>query len=224
MDSVFALGVKRQVFESPYADQISFKFMDYLHSFLTFLLLISSLSICTSFSIMECVLYLILCFCNCTGILFLFHSDFLGVLFVIVYVGAIAVLFLFVVMMLNTKVKRNNLPLGKFLFLVNSCFLSIVFFLLSLGNIFHNIDNIMMIEEIDIVLLIDELSNIQVLAQVLFNHYFVAVLLSGFILLIALVGSIILTLKFGNWEPSQDSSRQLSRKRGFSLSIRSQPR
>jgi NADH-quinone oxidoreductase subunit J len=51
----------------------------------------------------EAVLFLILSFCLAAGISFIFHAEFLGLIFIIVYVGAIAVLFLFVIMMLNIK-------------------------------------------------------------------------------------------------------------------------
>jgi NADH-quinone oxidoreductase subunit J len=82
--------------------------MDFLHFFLCFLLLGSGLLMCTSINPVESVLFLILAFCNAAAILFLFNTEFLGLIFIIIYVGAIAVLFLFVIMMLNIKNKTYN--------------------------------------------------------------------------------------------------------------------
>ena len=64
------------------------------------------------------VLFLILVFCNAAGLLILLEAEFLALLFIVVYVGAIAVLFLFVVMMLNVKISEvqdevlQYLPIG----------------------------------------------------------------------------------------------------------------
>jgi len=77
--------------------------MEHLHSIFAIMLCIFSLGMCFSLTPVEAVIYLILTFL-CTGIiLFLFNCEFLGVSFVIVYVGAIAILFLFVIMMLPIK-------------------------------------------------------------------------------------------------------------------------
>ena len=78
--------------------------MVFLHSYFTLLLLLSSIFVLISKNPVHSVLFLILCFCNAAGILFIFNAEFLGLIFIIVYVGAIAILFLFVVMMLNVKI------------------------------------------------------------------------------------------------------------------------
>lgn len=61
------------------------------------------------------ILYLILVFCNASGLLFLLNVDYLAFVFLIVYVGAIAVLFLFVVMMLNVKLSARTETFSKYL-------------------------------------------------------------------------------------------------------------
>ncbi len=73
------------------------------HSILCLLLFFSGLMVAFSTNPVESVLFLILAFCNAAAILFIFHAEFLGLIFIIIYVGAIAVLFLFVIMMLNVK-------------------------------------------------------------------------------------------------------------------------
>ena len=82
--------------------------MLFLHSFLTFLLLFSSVFVLISENPVHSVLFLILTFCNAAAILLLLNVEFLGLIFIIVYVGAIAVLFLFVVMMLNVKIYSSK--------------------------------------------------------------------------------------------------------------------
>jgi len=63
---------------------------------------------CISGDPIESVLFLILGFCYAAAILFIFHAEFLGLIFIIIYVGAIAVLFLFVIMMLNIKHQKRQ--------------------------------------------------------------------------------------------------------------------
>ena len=88
-----------------------------LHYFFITILLLSSLFVLISQNPVHSVLFLILAFCNASGILFLFNAEFLGLVFIIIYVGAIAILFLFVVMMLNVKIysSSNNFYLPFYL-------------------------------------------------------------------------------------------------------------
>nr|YP_008802530.1 NADH dehydrogenase subunit 6 [Monomastix sp. OKE-1]AGZ90183.1 NADH dehydrogenase subunit 6 [Monomastix sp. OKE-1] len=83
--------------------------------------LISGVMVITAKNPVHSVLFLILVFCNAAGLLILLNLDFFAMIFLIVYVGAIAVLFLFVVMMLNIKLAEINesilryLPVGGFI-------------------------------------------------------------------------------------------------------------
>lgn len=185
---------------------------------------------CLSSSPVQSVIFLILCFCCAAIILFMFHVEFIGLIFIIIYVGAIAVLFLFVIMMLNVKnqdIKENTENSYKFDTVVSSILIGVVsipsFFLykyisyIQYGSykeksflIFLETDNTS-----EVTYLIDELLNIEVIGQVLFNNYMICVLLAGIILLVALVGSIVLTLKFNNSEKSQIANRQLARNENF---------
>jgi hypothetical protein len=74
-----------------------------LHFMFCFLLIGCAFCVSFSFNSVESVIFLILTFLNGAGLLFLFNVDFLGIVFIIIYVGAVAVLFLFVIMMLNVK-------------------------------------------------------------------------------------------------------------------------
>jgi NADH-quinone oxidoreductase subunit J len=168
----------------------------------------------------ESVLFLILTFLNAGAILILFNAEFLGLIFIIVYVGAIAVLFLFVIMMLNVKVHENifaklfrknfnNVIITMFFFYLVSV-LMFVYLKTLFGQADFLVENILNSET-----LIDSLNNIDSLGQALYNYYLVCFLIAGFVLLIALVGAIILTLRFNTVQKSQLTSRQLSRTDNF---------
>jgi NADH-quinone oxidoreductase subunit J len=77
-----------------------------LFYFFAGLTLISSIMVIGSRNPVHSVLFLILAFCNSAGLLLLLEIEFLAMIFIVVYVGAIAVLFLFVVMMLNIKISE----------------------------------------------------------------------------------------------------------------------
>jgi NADH-quinone oxidoreductase subunit J len=188
--------------------------MTIFHSFLCFLLIFSGASVSSSVNSIESILFLILTFFNSAIILFFFHAEFLGLVFIIVYVGAIAVLFLFVIMMLNVKVgeKTNsfinfNAVIILILIHLGGLFLSFVLPILSSGEE----DPILFFRNYEKSYFFDSLYNIDVLGQVLYNHYLVCFLLAGLILLVALVGAIVLTLRFNTIQKTQSVFRQLSR-------------
>lgn len=79
------------------------------------LALTAGLGVIISKNPVHSVIFLILVFCNATGLLLLFKIELLAMMFIIIYVGAIAVLFLFVVMMLNIKINENNAYTKKIL-------------------------------------------------------------------------------------------------------------
>lgn len=194
--------------------------MNHIHLVLCLLLVLSGLMVAFSTNPVESVLFLILTFLNAGAILILFNAEFLGLIFIIVYVGAIAVLFLFVIMMLNVKVHENifaklfrknfnNVIITMFFFYLVSV-LMFVYLKTLFGQADFLVENILNSET-----LIDSLNNIDSLGQALYNYYLVCFLIAGFVLLIALVGAIILTLRFNTVQKSQLTSRQLSRTDNF---------
>ena len=187
--------------------------MKFLHSFLCFLLIFCGASVSSSVNSIESILFLILTFFNSAIILFFFHADFLGLIFIIVYVGAIAVLFLFVIMMLNVKIGKKvtsfiNLNVVMFLILIHliGLFFSFGWQIFSLEN-----DSMLFFRKYEKTYFFDTLYNIDVLGQALYNHYLVCFLLAGLILLVALIGAIILTLRFNTFKKTQSVFKQLSR-------------
>ena len=157
------------------------------------------------------VLFLILTFLGVSGLLFLSELDFLPLMFIIIYVGAIAVLFLFVVMMLDIKITESDknylkyFPVGSFLGLA---FLGEILFI-----VFDSFESnpqrfIMYSDWSDVVY---SITNVQVLGQVLYTTYFLYFLIAGLILLVAMLGAIVLTLTFDKKARTQTIYRQVSR-------------
>ena len=192
--------------------------MKVLHAFLCFLLFGSGLLVSSAVNPVESVLFLILTFCNAAAILFIFNAEFLGLIFVIIYVGAIAVLFLFVIMMLNVKIQDQqslSFSIFKSSYVIRFFSVYLIFILIFLvyKSIFS--DYKLIIDTSTSILNFDSLNNIDVLGQFLYNYFLVSFLLAGLILLIALVGAIVLTLKFSSLQKGQLVYRQLSRTDNF---------
>jgi NADH-quinone oxidoreductase subunit J len=161
------------------------------------------------------VLFLILCFCNAAGILFLFNAEFLGLIFIIVYVGAIAILFLFVVMMLNVKIySSDNLAYYLPFFLLTGFVLMLQVYLIF-EKVFSNTTFWYSDLPYTFENYIDNLNSIDVLGQCLYNYYLICFLVAGLILLVAMIGAIVLTLNFSSQRKNEMPSRQIARSDKF---------
>ena len=157
--------------------------------------LIASLMVISLKNAVHSVLFLILVFCNIAGLLLLFGAEFLSFMLLIVYVGAIAVLFLFVVMMLNVKAASTTinsfsvLPVGILIFLI-------LFSQLSSTAMNFDVFSLQQNELIWVswILEKDNKTNIEVVGRVLYTHYSLLFLLSSLVLLVAMIGAIVLTM------------------------------
>jgi len=188
--------------------------MLFLHSFLSFLLLFSSIFVLISENPVHSVLFLILTFCNAAAVLLLLNVEFLGLIFIIIYVGAIAVLFLFVVMMLNVKIYSSKTFIqNPILFLVGFIALSQIFLLLE--RTFLDSNTLIDSENLSVSIFLDSLSSIDILGQGLYNNYIICFLIAGLVLLVAMIGAIVLTLNFSSQRKNEIVFRQLSRSDNF---------
>ena len=193
-----------------------------LQGFLCIILLVSALMVSISSNPVESVLFLVLTFLTGGILLMAFLSEFFGITVIIIYVGAIAVLFLFVIMMLNIKdysvffdssdYFTNHFTQPIILF-INACYiLSLLsaFFIIKVGFLYTK--PAYLVDAFSI----DSLNNIEVLGQVLYNYYVECFLLAGFVLLVALITSIVLTLTFNHVKKGQQiPNRQLARSDKF---------
>jgi len=138
------------------------------------------------------IFYLILVFCGAATLLISLGAEFLGLILIIVYVGAVAVLFLFVVMMLNIKVIELN---ANF---INYLPLSAILFLFVFTELFTYMDFVFPIVDttgyINWAHELNREQNIVLLGLILYTHFFHFFLITSLILLVAMIGSIVLTL------------------------------
>ena len=180
----------------------------FLHKFVLFFSCLTAMWVVLSSNPVYSVISLILTFVNAAILLILFKAEFLSLIFIVVYVGAIAILFLFVVMMIDIKEKKSSLGLG---FLITGIIL--IFFTQNTSFIFDIFGswNISLLKEPELYFNFDSNFNGFLMSEALFNIYYIPFLLSGILLLIALLGAILLTLSFNRGGLVQTSSRQLSR-------------
>ena len=173
-------------------------------------MLASSFMVVISRNPVYSVLFLILAFFNAAGLFILLGAEFLAMLLVVVYVGAVAVLFLFVVMMLDfkTSINKDNIlqyiPIGILIGVVFIAELIIV-----LINTKFDLTNIQVLPNP----LSDFTgkSNTEAIGSVLYTDYILYFQLSGVILLVAMIGSIVLTLREREGVKRQVVSEQLQR-------------
>lgn len=139
------------------------------------------------------VFFLILVFCNTAGLLVLLGLDLFAMILLIVYVGAIAVLFLFVVMMLNIKIAEiqdnvlRYLPIG-ILFLLEVI-------LIIDTDLLPQLDSNQVLTYTAYATKVNSWSNIESIGNLLYTTYSLFFLLASIILLVAMIGAIVLTLK-----------------------------
>ena len=152
--------------------------------------ILSSIGVITSKNPVYCVLYLILAFIN-SAILFLFlNAEFLAMLLIVVYVGAVAVLFLFVVMMLNITQEENKSKLLKYqplsIILGSIILIEFLYFLL--------IDN-STLKDLSTSSNLEQKNNTISLGNIIYTDYALLFQMCGVILLVAMIGAIVLTLR-----------------------------
>ena len=159
------------------------------------------------------LLFLVLSFLASSFLLFMLECEFLALIFIVIYVGAIAVLFLFAVMMLDAKLQnltRNvfrYLPVG-FLFALG--FLAPVLYQLSSG-VNGNTSLVNQNSHINWYDLLDSTSDVEVYGQVLYSYFALQFLVVGLILLVVLIGVVYLTNTYtSNRTVDQSTYKQLS--------------
>lgn len=175
---------------------------------------ISAVMVISSKNPVHSVLFLILAFFNAAGLFVLLGAEFLAMILVIVYVGAVAVLFLFVVMMLNIHVEDLRKGIIKhlpFSLLIGLVFLIELVFVLSSGE-WKKASNPALAP--------DAPHNTQALGNVLYTDYVLLFQGAGLILFVAMIGSIVLTLRQRDGVKRQSISRQVNRTRADSVEIK----
>ena len=182
--------------------------------------IISAIMVTVSKNTVHSVFFLILDFISISCLFIMIGAEFLGMIMLIVYVGAVAVLFLFVVMMLNVAQQKNqwfaseasskHIPVG--LIISTLIFVELIIVvggwkykpdLFDLNNSVANYS----------------VSNTHSLGQVLYTDYIHVFQLSGMILLVAMIGAIVLTFRKREGVKTQSYIKQISRERSEGVQV-----
>ena len=181
---------------------------------------ISAIMVTVSKNTVHSVFFLILDFISISCLFIMIGAEFLGMIMLIVYVGAVAVLFLFVVMMLNVAQQKNqwfaseassgHIPVGLIISTIIFFELIIVIggwkYKPDLFDLNNSINNF-------------SLSNTHSLGQVLYTDYIHVFQLSGMILLVAMIGAIVLTFRKRTGVKTQSYVKQISRERSEGVQV-----
>jgi NADH-quinone oxidoreductase subunit J len=167
----------------------------------------------------HAVLYLILAFFNAAGLFVLLGAEFLAMILIIVYVGAVAVLFLFVVMMLDVDFAElrqgflNYVPIGG---LIGVVFLVELVLVLGTWAIGPGVSKAIT----DPIPALAEVTNTEALGLVLYTRYVYFFQAAGLVLLVAMIGAIVLTLRHKPNVKRQNIADQVARTKATAIEIR----
>ena len=182
--------------------------------------IVSAIMVTASKNTVHSVFFLILDFISISCLFIMIGAEFLGMIMLIVYVGAVAVLFLFVVMMLNVAQQKNqwfsseesskHIPVG--LIISTLIFVELI---IVVGGWKYKPD----LFDINNSLELDKVSNTHSLGQVLYTDYIHVFQISGMILLVAMIGAIVLTFRKRVGVKTQSYIKQISRERSDGVSV-----
>ncbi len=188
--------------------------------FFSVVAIISAIMVTASKNTVHSVFFLILDFISISCLFIMIGAEFLGMIMLIVYVGAVAVLFLFVVMMLNVAQQKNqwflsessskHIPIGIIISIVIFFELIIVIGGWKYKPELLNSNNFNTISEI---------TNTHSLGQILYTDYIHVFQISGMILLIAMIGAIVLTFRQREGVKKQSYIKQISRERSEGVEV-----
>ena len=181
---------------------------------------VSAIMVTASKNTVHSVFFLILDFISISCLFIMIGAEFLGMIMLIVYVGAVAVLFLFVVMMLNVAQQKNqwfiskdsskHIPIGLLISVIIFFELIIVIGGWKYKPELFNSENQNIINSV---------SNTHSLGQVLYTDYIHIFQISGMILLVAMIGAIVLTFRQREGVKKQSYIKQISRERAEGVEV-----
>jgi NADH-quinone oxidoreductase subunit J len=176
----------------------------------------SAVMVISSRNPVHSVLFLILCFFNAAGLFILMGAEFLAMILVVVYVGAVAVLFLFVVMMLDVDFVKlregmaQYLPVGGVIGLI---LLAELLLVLGTWNVAPEALRTQAPTP-------EAITNTHAIGEVLYTQYIYYFQAAGLVLLVAMIGAIVLTLRHKEGVKRQSITAQVSRTPATAMEIR----
>ena len=186
----------------------------------SFIAIVSAIMVTVSKNTVNSVFFLILDFISISCLFIMIGAEFLGMIMLIIYVGAVAVLFLFVVMMLNVAQQKNqwfsaresskHIPVGLIISVI-------IFFelIIVIGGWKYKPDLVSAMSlNID-----NSISNTHAIGYVIYTDYIHIFQLSGMILLVAMIGAIVLTFRTRSGVKRQSYFSQISRERSDGVEL-----
>jgi len=186
----------------------------------SFIAIVSAVMVTVSKNTVHSVFFLILDFISISCLFIMIGAEFLGMIMLIVYVGAVAVLFLFVVMMLNvaqqrsgwfsSRVSGSHIPIGLLVSLI-------IFFelIIVIGGWKYKPDLLSSIS----LNISTEVTNTKSIGNVIYTDYIHVFQISGMILLVAMIGAIVLTFRQRSGLKRQSYIKQISRERNEAVDL-----
>ena len=186
----------------------------------SFIAIVSAVMVTVSKNTVHSVFFLILDFISISCLFIMIGAEFLGMIMLIVYVGAVAVLFLFVVMMLNvaqqrsgwfsSRVSGSHIPIGLLVSLI-------IFFelIIVIGGWKYKPDLLSSIS----LNISTEVTNTKSIGNVIYTDYIHVFQISGMILLVAMIGAIVLTFRQRSGLKRQSYIKQISRERNEGVDL-----
>ena len=183
--------------------------------------IVSAIMVTASKNTVHSVFFLILDFISVSCLFIMIGAEFLGMIMLIVYVGAVAVLFLFVVMMLNVAQQKNqwflssqssrHIPIGLIIG-------TIIFFelIIVIGGWKYKPE---LFEKSNSTSSFEGISNTHSLGQILYTDYIHIFQISGMVLLVAMIGAIVLTFRQREGVKKQSYIKQISRERSEGVEV-----
>ena len=187
--------------------------------FFSIIAVISAIMVTASKNTVHSVFFLILDFISISCLFIMIGAEFLGMIMLIVYVGAVAVLFLFVVMMLNVAEQKQSWFIGKKSTHIPSGLIVSVLILLELLVVvggWKYKEDVMSSST----LVLSEVSNTHQLGLVMYTDYILYFQLAGVILLLSMIGAILLTFRQRKGVKKQSYFNQISRTPSSSVELR----
>ncbi len=182
------------------------------------ILTLSALMVITARNPVHSVLFLVLAFFNAAGLFIMLGAEFIALILVIVYVGAVAVLFLFVVMMLDisfSDLRKGAMQYVSIGFVIGSILLTELIMLYGTWQFAPDKDQNRAAPHVAS----EELTNTEALGQLIYTDYIFAFQTAGLILFVAMIGAIVLTHRTREGVRKQSVSNQQARKPSDVLEI-----
>lgn len=195
---------------------MTLSFIEFLFYFFSTILVLSALTVVSTRNTVHAVMFLVLAFLNAAALFVILGAEFIAMLLIVVYVGAIAVLFLFVVMMLDVDHKKikgtinKNLPI---LIIISLIMLAEIIAIIKFSSVkWYDTKTLFPTPK--------GIHNINAIGDVLYTDFILPFQISGAVLFVAMIGAIVLTLKSETrFIRKQKISDQVSRNKENSMEV-----